>query len=53
MPFLLQWRNTVLIMRDKMTRRQRILTALNNGIPDRPPISFDVKPGYLVALSML
>jgi len=28
-----------------MTRRQRILTALNKGIPDRPPISFDITPG--------
>ena len=26
------------------TRRQRILTALDNGIPDRPPLSFDLKP---------
>lgn len=24
-----------------MTRRERILTALNSGIPDRPPIAFD------------
>jgi uroporphyrinogen decarboxylase len=24
-----------------MTRRERILTALNGGVPDRPPISFD------------
>ena len=30
-------------MRNKMTRRERILTALNNGVPDRPPISFDIK----------
>jgi uroporphyrinogen decarboxylase len=32
-------------MREKMTRRERILTALNKGVPDRPPISFDVTPG--------
>ncbi len=25
----------------KMNRRERILTALNGGIPDRPPIAFD------------
>jgi len=24
-----------------MTRRERILTALVGGVPDRPPISFD------------
>jgi uroporphyrinogen decarboxylase len=24
-----------------MTRRERILTALNGGVPDRPPIAFD------------
>lgn len=24
-----------------MTRRERILTALNGGVPDRPPLSFD------------
>ncbi len=28
-----------------MKRRQRIITALNKGIPDRPPISFGVGPG--------
>lgn len=28
-----------------MSRRQRILTALNKGVPDRPPISFGVGPG--------
>ena len=30
-----------------MTRRERILTALAGGLPDRPPISFD---GYETAL---
>jgi len=30
-----------------MDRRERILTALNGGIPDRPPISFDAHPGSL------
>ncbi len=32
-------------MRNNMTRRERIRTALNKGIPDRPPISFDITPG--------
>ena len=26
-----------------MTRRERILTALNGGVPDRPPIAFDAR----------
>ncbi|HUW30341.1 MAG TPA: uroporphyrinogen decarboxylase family protein [Planctomycetota bacterium] len=30
-----------------MTRRARILTALSRGVPDRPPIAFDSRPGAL------
>ena len=30
-----------------MNRRQRILTALDGGLPDRPPISFDARPHSL------
>ena len=30
-----------------MNRRQRILTALSGGLPDRPPLSFDARPGSL------
>jgi uroporphyrinogen decarboxylase len=30
-----------------MTRRARILTALNGGVPDRPPIAFDACTGAL------
>jgi uroporphyrinogen decarboxylase len=30
-----------------VNRRERILTALRGGIPDRPPISFDAHPGSL------
>jgi len=30
-----------------MTRRERILTALSGGRPDRPPLSFDARPGSL------
>ncbi len=30
-----------------MTRRDRILTALAGGVPDRPPIAFDARPGAL------
>ena len=30
-----------------MSRRTRILTALSLGVPDRPPIAFDSRPGSL------
>ena len=30
-----------------MKRRERILTALSGGQPDRPPFSFDARPGSL------
>lgn len=30
-----------------MTRRERILTVLEGGTPDRPPIAFDARPGAL------
>jgi len=30
-----------------MSRRTRILTALSLGVPDRPPIAFDSRPGAL------
>jgi uroporphyrinogen decarboxylase len=34
----------------RMSRRERILTALEGGVPDRPPISFDSWPGILSRL---
>ena len=30
-----------------MTRRDRIIMALAGGVPDRPPIAFDARPGAL------
>ena len=33
-----------------MTRRTRILTALDGGMPDRPPIAFDSRPGAMHAV---
>ena len=30
-----------------MNRRERILTALRGGVPDRPPIAFDYRPHSL------